>query len=58
MRELREATGMPLLIDGAQSVGAIDLTSGSDVSAADFYTGSAQKWLVLIRPVKPSRPGF
>jgi L-cysteine/cystine lyase len=40
-RELREATGVPVLVDGAQSVGAIQV----DASAADFYTISAQKWL-------------
>lgn len=45
VRALREETGIPVLVDGAQSVGAIDLTSGADVGAADFYTGSAQKWL-------------
>ncbi len=40
-RELREATGLPVLVDGAQSVGAIAVDAG----AADFYTVSAQKWL-------------
>jgi L-cysteine/cystine lyase len=40
-RELREASGLPVLVDGAQSVGAIEV----DASAADFYTVSAQKWL-------------
>jgi L-cysteine/cystine lyase len=40
-RELREATGFPVLIDGAQAAGAID----EDASAADYYTVSAQKWL-------------
>jgi L-cysteine/cystine lyase len=40
-RELREATNVPVLIDGAQSAGAID----EDASSADFYTVSAQKWL-------------
>lgn len=42
--QLREETGVPLLVDGAQSVGAIDLGDGA-VPAVDFYTGSAQKWL-------------
>lgn len=48
---LRAETGVPLLVDGAQSVGAIDLTAGGAgpgagaVPAVDFYTGSAQKWL-------------
>lgn len=38
---LRQATSLPILVDGAQSVGAIP------VSAApfDFYTVSCQKWL-------------
>ena len=40
-RELREATDVPVLVDGAQSAGAIF----EDASAADFYTVSAQKWL-------------
>lgn len=40
-RELREATGLPVLVDGAQAAGAID----EDASAADYYTVSAQKWL-------------
>ncbi len=40
-RELREATGIPVLVDGAQSAGAIPV----DASDADFYTVSAQKWL-------------
>lgn len=40
-RELREATGVPVLVDGAQSVGALDV----DATEADFYTISAQKWL-------------
>ena len=40
-RELREATGLPVLIDGAQGAGAID----EDAIAADYYTVSAQKWL-------------
>jgi selenocysteine lyase/cysteine desulfurase len=40
-RELREATSVPVLIDGAQAAGAID----EDASAADYYTVSGQKWL-------------
>jgi L-cysteine/cystine lyase len=38
---LRDATQVPVLVDGAQSVGAIEV----DVAGADFYTVSAQKWL-------------
>lgn len=40
-REAKEHTGLPVLVDGAQSVGAIPV----DASAADYYTVSAQKWL-------------
>lgn len=39
--ELRQATGLPVLVDGAQSAGAIAV----DATAFDFYTVSAQKWL-------------
>jgi L-cysteine/cystine lyase len=40
-RELRAATGVPVLVDGAQSAGALDV----DATEADYYTVSAQKWL-------------
>ena len=40
-RELRDRTGVPVLVDGAQSAGAVPV----DAAAADFYTVSAQKWL-------------
>jgi L-cysteine/cystine lyase len=39
--ELREATGLPTLVDGAQSAGAIPVQA----DAVDWYTVSAQKWL-------------
>ena len=39
--ELKEATGLPVLVDGAQSVGAIPV----DASGLDFYAFSCQKWL-------------
>jgi L-cysteine/cystine lyase len=39
--ELREATGVPVLVDGAQGAGAIPV----DATGVDFYTVSAQKWL-------------
>jgi L-cysteine/cystine lyase len=41
--ELKERTGLPLLVDGAQGAGAIPV----DVAelGCDFYTVSAQKWL-------------
>ena len=41
VHELRERTGLPILVDGAQSAGAIPL----DVRGLDFYTVSGQKWL-------------
>jgi L-cysteine/cystine lyase len=41
LEELRDAVSAPLLVDGAQSVGAIPV----DVSPFDFYTVSGQKWL-------------
>jgi len=40
-RELREATGVPVLVDGAQSAGALEV----EAEHADFYTVSGQKWL-------------
>jgi L-cysteine/cystine lyase len=39
--ELKEALSVPLLVDGAQSVGAISV----DAEPFDFYTVSGQKWL-------------
>jgi L-cysteine/cystine lyase len=38
---VREDSGVPVLVDGAQSAGAI----APDVGELDFYTVSAQKWL-------------
>ena len=39
--ELKAETGLPVLVDGAQSVGAIPV----DVTPFDYYTVSGQKWL-------------
>jgi L-cysteine/cystine lyase len=39
--ELRELTQVPILVDGAQAAGAIEV----DATGADFFTVSAQKWL-------------
>jgi L-cysteine/cystine lyase len=41
VQRIREAAGVPVLVDGAQSAGAIPVAAG----AFDFYTVSAQKWL-------------
>jgi L-cysteine/cystine lyase len=41
LARLRRPDGPPLLVDGAQSAGAISV----DLAGADFYTVSAQKWL-------------
>jgi len=41
VHELKRKTGLPMLIDGAQSVGAIPV----DVGDLDFYTVSCQKWI-------------
>src|SRR5262245_11843855 len=41
VHELRERTGLPILVDGAQSVGTIQV----DARGLDFYTISGQKWL-------------
>jgi len=41
VRELKAETGLPILIDGAQSVGAIPV----EAAGFDWYTISAQKWL-------------
>lgn len=44
LASLRQSEGPPLLIDGAQSAGAIPV----DLEGADFYTVSAQKWLCSV----------
>ena len=39
--EVKEESGLPMLVDGAQSAGAIPV----DATGFDFYTISGQKWL-------------
>jgi L-cysteine/cystine lyase len=41
LHRVRAETALPVLVDGAQSAGALP----PDVGALDFYTVSAQKWL-------------
>ena len=41
VHELRRESGLPVLVDGAQSVGAVPV----EVGELDFYTVSGQKWL-------------
>jgi L-cysteine/cystine lyase len=41
VEELRRESGLPVLVDGAQSVGAIPV----DATAVDYYAFSCQKWL-------------
>jgi L-cysteine/cystine lyase len=47
VHELKRDTGLPVLVDGAQSVGAIPV----DVGDLDFYTVSCQKWLCGPEPL-------
>jgi len=41
VRELRERSRLPILVDGAQAAGVIPV----DATGLDFYTVSGQKWL-------------
>jgi L-cysteine/cystine lyase len=47
VHELKRESGLPVLVDGAQSVGAIPV----DVGALDYYTVSCQKWLCGPEPL-------
>jgi L-cysteine/cystine lyase len=46
LKRVREDSGVPVLVDGAQSAGAIPVAAGD----FDFYTVSAQKWLCAPEP--------
>jgi selenocysteine lyase/cysteine desulfurase len=46
VHRLKRESGLPVLVDGAQSAGAIPV----DVGELDFYTVSAQKWLCAPDP--------
>ena len=47
VHELKREGGLPVLVDGAQSVGAIPV----DVGELDYYTVSCQKWLCGPEPL-------
>ena len=47
VRELKRESALPMLVDGAQSVGAIPV----DVGELDYYTVSCQKWLCGPEPL-------
>jgi L-cysteine/cystine lyase len=47
VHELKRDSGLPVLVDGAQSVGAIPVSVGE----VDYYTVSGQKWLCGPEPL-------
>ena len=47
VEDLKRETGLPVLVDGAQSAGAIPV----DVGGVDYYTVSGQKWLCGPEPL-------
>jgi L-cysteine/cystine lyase len=47
VHELKRESGLPVLVDGAQTVGAIPV----DVGELDYYTVSCQKWLCGPEPL-------
>jgi L-cysteine/cystine lyase len=46
LERLRDESGVPILVDGAQSAGAVEISA----EPFDFYTVSAQKWLCAPEP--------
>ena len=46
VHRLKRDSGVPILVDGAQSAGAVEV----DLGEVDFYTVSAQKWLCAPDP--------
>ena len=46
LARVRRESGLPVLVDGAQSAGAIEV----EVGELDYYTVSAQKWLCAPEP--------
>lgn len=46
VHRLRRESGLPVLVDGAQTAGAIPI----EIGELDFYTVSAQKWLCAPEP--------
>ncbi len=51
VHRVRRESGLPLLVDGAQSSGAIEV----DVGELDFYTLSAHKAVGCVRPARDER---
>jgi L-cysteine/cystine lyase len=47
VHDLKRETGLPVLVDGAQTVGTIPV----DVGELDYYTVSGQKWLCGPEPI-------
>jgi L-cysteine/cystine lyase len=46
LERLREESGIPILVDGAQAAGAVEISA----EPFDYYTVSAQKWLCAPEP--------
>jgi L-cysteine/cystine lyase len=46
LERVRQESGVPMLVDGAQSAGAVEISA----EPFDFYTVSAQKWICAPEP--------